>query len=274
VVVDGRGNGRSDRPEGPAAYTVEEDVSDLVAVLDATGTDRAVVVGLSLGARRGLALAAAYPDRVAGLVAIAPAAVAHRSANEVARARFDPASIRADFPGFVGYFHSTALTDPHSTKPFEDAVGWGLETTPDALAMTLEAPALGEHEVMALLERVTCPLLVTQGTEDHLVPADRGPRFAELTGAELLVFEGAGHCPHTRHPVAFNLAVREFAERAYGRTTPRRVWRRAVRRPKRALCWPLGSPSRAETSRGAWARSPWTACTCRATPPTASWTSC
>ena len=49
VVVDGRGNGRSDRPVGPAAYTVEEDVADLVAVLDATGTDRAVVVGRPSG---------------------------------------------------------------------------------------------------------------------------------------------------------------------------------------------------------------------------------
>ena len=77
VVVDGRGNGRSDRPVGPAAYTVEEDVADLVAVLDATGTDRAVVVGLSRGARRGLALAAAHPDRVAGVVALAPASIEH-----------------------------------------------------------------------------------------------------------------------------------------------------------------------------------------------------
>ncbi|MGI8422370.1 MAG: glycosyltransferase, partial [Gaiellaceae bacterium] len=73
------------------------------------------------------------------------------------------------------------------------------------------------------------------GDEDLLVPPDRGPRFAELTGAELLAFEAAGHCPHARHPVAFNLALCDFAERAYGRTPPRPPWRRALSRRKRAL---------------------------------------
>src|SRR3712207_9014318 len=47
VTFDGRGNGRSDRPEGAAAYRNEEYAADALAVLDATGTERAVVVGLS-----------------------------------------------------------------------------------------------------------------------------------------------------------------------------------------------------------------------------------
>src|SRR4051794_27669978 len=76
VVVDGRGNGRSDRPVGSGAYAIAEQVADLVTVLDATGTDQAVVVGLSAGARRALALAGAHPDPVAGVGAIAPAGVA------------------------------------------------------------------------------------------------------------------------------------------------------------------------------------------------------
>ncbi len=66
VVYDARGNGRSDRPAGPSAYDDAELVADAVAVLDAVGVQEAVVVGLSLGARVLLGLAADHPDRVRG----------------------------------------------------------------------------------------------------------------------------------------------------------------------------------------------------------------
>jgi pimeloyl-ACP methyl ester carboxylesterase len=50
VVIDGRGNGRSDRPSGVEAYAPAEYTADALAVMDATGTDRAVLVALSAGA--------------------------------------------------------------------------------------------------------------------------------------------------------------------------------------------------------------------------------
>src|SRR5947199_9071124 len=73
VTFDGRGNGRSDRPLEPAAYDETEFAADALAVLDATGTDRAVLVSLSRGAERSLLLAAEHPERVAGMIFIAPA---------------------------------------------------------------------------------------------------------------------------------------------------------------------------------------------------------
>ena len=54
LLVDGRGNGRSDRPSGAAAYTLDQDVGDLIAALDATATDQVLAVGFSGGARRAL----------------------------------------------------------------------------------------------------------------------------------------------------------------------------------------------------------------------------
>src|SRR5918994_2997079 len=50
ITIEGRGRGRSDAPTGADAYTVDEYVADIVAVLDATGTDEAILVGLSRGA--------------------------------------------------------------------------------------------------------------------------------------------------------------------------------------------------------------------------------
>jgi pimeloyl-ACP methyl ester carboxylesterase len=50
VTFDGRGNGRSDRPAGIDAYRPTEFAADALAVMEATGTDRAVLVALSAGA--------------------------------------------------------------------------------------------------------------------------------------------------------------------------------------------------------------------------------
>jgi pimeloyl-ACP methyl ester carboxylesterase len=72
VTFDGRGSGRSDRPTDPASYREEEFAADALRVMDATETDRALVVSLSMGAIRSLMLAAEHPDRVCGLAFIAP----------------------------------------------------------------------------------------------------------------------------------------------------------------------------------------------------------
>ena len=67
VTFDGRGNGRSDRPSEPDAYREEEFAADALAVMDATGTERAVLVSLSRGRERSLHLAASHPERVVKL---------------------------------------------------------------------------------------------------------------------------------------------------------------------------------------------------------------
>src|SRR5919204_764309 len=73
ITFDGRGNGRSDRPEEPEAYAETEFAADALAVLDATQTARAFVVAWSMGAQRALHIAAERPERVDGVVFIAPA---------------------------------------------------------------------------------------------------------------------------------------------------------------------------------------------------------
>src|SRR3954470_9585260 len=66
LVFDGRGNGRSDRPE--RGYEEAEFTADALAVMDATQTERAVLVSLSMGAQAALRLAADHADRVDGAV--------------------------------------------------------------------------------------------------------------------------------------------------------------------------------------------------------------
>jgi len=69
ITFDPRGNGRSDRPRSPAAYGDAVFASDAAAVLDATGTEQAVLAAFCSGFGWALLFAAAHPKRVTGIVA-------------------------------------------------------------------------------------------------------------------------------------------------------------------------------------------------------------
>jgi pimeloyl-ACP methyl ester carboxylesterase len=85
VVYDGPGNGRSDRPLEPAAYGQDAQVAYARAVLDATNTERAVLVALSKGANWALDLAANHAGRVLGTVLLGPSVAL--SATPASRAK-------------------------------------------------------------------------------------------------------------------------------------------------------------------------------------------
>jgi pimeloyl-ACP methyl ester carboxylesterase len=70
IVPDLRGYGRSDKPDAVDAYSMPLLVSDVVAVLDDAGVDRAHVVGHDWGAALAWVLAAIAPERVDHLVAL------------------------------------------------------------------------------------------------------------------------------------------------------------------------------------------------------------
>jgi len=233
VTFDGRGNGRSGRPATAGADDDAEYVADAVAVLDASATERAVLVGLSRGGRWAVELAAARPERVLGAVLIDPAiafvAPPHPGPfypfdeeldTTEGWAKFNRHYWRRDYRGFLEFFAGQAFSEPHSTKQIEDMVEWGLETTAETLALTqLGAQPGSRAEVEAILSAVRCPVLVVHGDDDRVRPHAAGAAVAELTGGTLVTIGGGGHCPQARHPVKVNLLLREFAESLNGRAT-------------------------------------------------------
>jgi pimeloyl-ACP methyl ester carboxylesterase len=227
VTFDGRGNGRSDRPAESDAYSEWQFAADALAVMDATATDRAVIAALSLGAQRALILAADHPERTEAVVFIGPAypgggePLAARMGYEwddeldtqERWAKYNRYVWLRDYPGFLEFFFSQMFTEPHSTKPIEDCVGWGLETTGETLVTAQTARTLKAEEARELARRVRCPVLVIQGSEDGILSRTRGFALAEHTGGQLLVIDGAGHGPHVRDAVRVNLAIRDFVRR-------------------------------------------------------------
>ncbi len=255
LTFDGRGSGGSSRPAAAAAYADTEYAADAVAVLDATGTDRAVLVGLSRGATWAVHVAAGHPERVLGIVALSPSCPFSQRGNEPIpwNERGSSTSgwaksnrhywLEGGYDDFVDFFFRQMFPEPHSTKQIEDCTGWAHEIHPETL-VAATAGELGLDGAVAtplepLCAQVRCPVTVVHGLADRICPPAVGERLAELTGGSLILLDGVGHGPMARHPVRTNLVIQELVERV-GSPVVRRSWSAAPRRRKRALF--LSSP--------------------------------
>jgi pimeloyl-ACP methyl ester carboxylesterase/predicted glycosyltransferase len=248
VTIDPRGNGRSDAPADPGAHTYEHKAADTLAVMDEVGVERAVLGTLCDSTWTSCLLAADQPDRVEGMFTIAAAVPyitpphAHRrppfdgSDGPAGWAMDDVDHWRQDWQGWVEFFFDQLLPEPHSTKQYEDAVGWGLEADLEAAIANEVAPfdMADVADVEALLGRIRCRVLAVHGTADRCIPHHRSERFAELTGGTYVGLEGAGHLPQAREPVRINRLLHDFVESVHPSGTPTR-WTRPLHRPRKVL---------------------------------------
>ena len=241
VTFDGRGTGRSDRPVDPAAYADTEFGADAAAVLDATGTDRAVVAGLSMGAGYAVRFAIDRPERTLALILVGPA-VAGRSRPEGTPDIPDDADFEEprdpeskdgwgrynahfwlqQWPAFAEWFVGTRIfSEPHSTKQIEDGIGWALEADPAAMVASRRGPYLlrpaawpvppsTEGRGLAFARLVRCPALLIHGLQDRIVGPVNPRRVAAAMGGKLVEIDGGGHAPSLREPVLVNRLIASF----------------------------------------------------------------
>ncbi|HKO28494.1 MAG TPA: alpha/beta fold hydrolase, partial [Solirubrobacteraceae bacterium] len=253
VVYDGRGNGRSDSPDPSGPWLGGWWAADCLAVMDAASTEQAVLVGIcGDGVWPSIQLAVSDPERVLGIVAIAPgvpmltpphdfraAPLEHweeEVEDPVGWEKFNRSYIQRDHRGFLEFFFGQMFPEPHSTKQLEDAVAYGLDGPVEALLMDDAEPVCATlEETEEMCRQVRCPVLVIQGDQDNCQPPARGHRLAELTGADHVELLGAGHIPNARHPVLINRLIEEFVTRIDHGPPRRRSWRRAAARTRRAL---------------------------------------
>jgi pimeloyl-ACP methyl ester carboxylesterase len=241
LAFDPRGNGRSDQPSDPAAYADEQIVGDALAVIDATGTERVVAVGASMGGWYGAMLAGLHPERIEGAFLMCPVTqlgeqsperleqdfMAEVETEEGWRGKFNRHYWLRDFPGFADFFAGKVISEPHSTKQVEDMAGWIRETTPESLIASATCPSWaglaeegarrdpdnpGRGAQLELYERIRCPVLVIHGDDDLVIAHNKGAAVAEAIGAPLVTLAGTGHAPAARIPVKVNLLIREFVE--------------------------------------------------------------
>jgi pimeloyl-ACP methyl ester carboxylesterase len=224
LLFDPRGNGRSDRPLEPEAYSEAEIAADALAVMDASGTERAIFVAIGRGVYRALLAAAEHPDRVLGLMLAAPdwwlrpefveafLAEPHEEYGD-GWDRLSPHYFRRDWEGFLSWWMPLGLPQPHSAKAIEDAVAWGRETDAEVFFVAAQGRGLGGHELREAAGAVECPAVVIEPELDLVAPPGQARVVADAIGCDVLHFTRAGHAVNGRDPIRFNLALREFVER-------------------------------------------------------------
>ena len=147
VVIDSRGHGRSTRDGRPFAYDLM--ATDVLAVMDRAGVERAALVGWSDGAIIALILADNAPERVTGVFFFA--CKMDPSGNKP----FEPTpALKRCFSRHTKDFAALSAT-PDKFKEFVEAVGLMQRTQPDYSA--------------ADLARINVPVRIVQAEHDEFI---------------------------------------------------------------------------------------------------------
>jgi len=213
---DYRGHGRSDAPEDPDAYSMEQVVSDLGRVLDWLSPDASVVLaGLSFGGLASLHFTVAHPDRVRALV-LAGSGPGFK--NPDAAARWKQQSERtADFiesRGFEAFVTGKAAPTCIGRKPELPAAKAAAAAiraqSPHGVANFGRRVAGLAPSVIDDLARIEQPALVVVGEEDAAYLQAADVMAAKLPKARREVVPGAGHILNIEAAEAFDALLLQF----------------------------------------------------------------
>ncbi len=255
ITLDPRGNGKSDTPENPFSYQMKDYVGDIIAVMDETQTQKATLVGVSMGGAVIAATAVYHPERVASLIAIGCSLESIHPTYEYKSWDHYDRSIEnddgwnkysrrfwlKDYPAFAEFFSGQVFNDKHSTKQIEDLIDWSLETSGTTLVNTMDVP-VDDDLVLAEdhLRSINCPVLAIHSENDVIATIGTSELLVELTGGELARLEHGGHGPQGRYPARVNALIRDFLHRHFKTHKPKTVFRANGRKRALYLSSPIG----------------------------------
>ena len=215
-ALDLPGHGTSAKDVGDGSVDLLADA--VLGVLDAVGSDRAHLVGHSLGGAVVLAAAARSPGRIASLTLFAPAGFGPSISAGYVRG-FAAAQTRRELKPLVGQLFADEQLVTRQVVDDLLAYKW-LDGVDEALAALAETLLDGDEQridsaaaVRALGEVV--PVTVVWGSADRIIPAEQASSVAAVApGAAVRVIDGAGHMPHMERPAEAQAAVEETIARA------------------------------------------------------------
>lgn len=199
ILLDKRGCGLSDRIPGVA--TLEERMDDVRAVLDAVGSKRTALLGVSEGGPMSVLFTATYPERSSALALYGTMAKFTASAEYPWGwpAEFLDQIVEGAIAGW-GRLDSPVvpLLAPSLAGDERFRESWGrferAAASPGAFAALMRMNA--EIDVRHVLPTIRVPTLVLHRTEDTAVNADQGRYIAErIPGAKYVELAGVDHIP-------------------------------------------------------------------------------
>ena len=227
IIFDKRGTGLSDPVPLQQLPTLEERMDDVRAVMDAAGSKRAALVGVSEGGPMSLLFAATYPERTVAMVLIAT----------FARVAWAP-----DYP--LG-----TQPEPWHALLARMEEGWGKGVLLSSFANSLAGDAAArqwwgrfqrqaaspgaavavmrmvyELDTRSILPAVRVPTLVLHRSGDRLVPAGLARYLAaNIPGAEYVELPGSDHFFFSGDADAYLDQIEEFLTGERHGGTPDRV---------------------------------------------------
>ncbi len=212
ILMDRRGSGLSDPIDG--SLSLEDEVADVLAVLDAAGSDDAVLLGYLTGGPLAIKVAAAHPDRVRALILYASLA---RSAS----APGDELSIgeeqRAEMlERMIARWGTGALLDDLAPSRADDARlrSWlarleRLSASPGEMRRVVRG--LTDFDVRDELEELRTPALILHRADDQLVDVRHSRFLAErIPRSRYVELEGVDNLPSVGDSAALLGEIEEF----------------------------------------------------------------
>ena len=195
ILFDKPGTGLSDPI--PTAPTVEQRADDIVAVLDAVGSERAIVVGFSEGGYPSMFLAATRPERVEALVLIGTTVATelyegHPSTDE----RFADvwATIEESWQRWGEGFFLGSLAPTWAANPVTARLLGSFERTCMSPGMARSVlRGLHDIDMRDVAPTIAAPTLVLHAPETF-IPQELGRDLAaRIPGARFEALQGADH---------------------------------------------------------------------------------
>lgn len=214
ILFDKRGTGLSDRVPLDELPTLEQRMTDVQAVMDAVGSKRAALLGVSEGGPMCTLFAATYPERTVALTMIgtyakristedypwAPTREEHESFMNLVKTNWgEPVGIEARAPSLAD--------DPHFREWWATYLRMG--ASPNAALALTQMNA--EIDVRHVLPSIRIPSLVIHRAEDACLNAGGGHYVAsKIPGAKYVELEGKDHLPFVGNQDEILNEIEEF----------------------------------------------------------------
>ena len=228
IIFDKRGTGLSDPvTEAP---TLEERIDDVRAVMDAAGSQRAALFGISEGGPMSVLFAATHPDRVIALVLhgamgrtteapdypwASPAEALRESASEFIAPYWGQQA-----EGMVELFAPSFADDPEAV---EFTARMERSAASPAMVQQIFEMFL-DIDVRAVLPTIRVPTLVLHRRGDRVVNRRAGEELAaQIPGARYLELPGIDHLPWAGDSEAVLGEIEEFLTGTRSAPEPERV---------------------------------------------------
>ncbi len=212
ILYDKRGTGMSDRVH--PVPTLEQRMDDVRAVMDATGSERAAVMGISEGGVMSTLFAATYPERTIGLI------INGSYPSALRRPGYPWGNTEAEYREALArvkdVWGTHARMDRYAPSQVDnpEVTGWWktfmqMSASPgdaqDLLAMNLQI------DIGGILPSIRVPTLVIHATRDKVAPIEAGRYFAEhIPGARMLELDTEDHWFYFVHPDLVLGEIQEF----------------------------------------------------------------